>query len=150
MSVTRSMAASPDAVYALVSDVTRIGEWSPETTSCRWLGGASGAAVGARFAGSNRHGWRRWTTVCTVTAADPGRRFAFDVAFGPVPVATWAYAIAPDGGTACTVTESWLDRRPAWMRMASKPVMGVRDRATHNRAGMAHTLEALSRTAERG
>lgn len=145
--VTETMAADPTSVYALVSDVTRMGRWSPETRSCRWLGNATGPVEGARFRGTNRHGLLRWSTTCTVTAARSGRRFAFDVDFHGVPIAQWAYDFAPtaDG---CQVTESWSDRRPAWMRMAAIPTTGVADRASHNRRGMQATLAALRRAAE--
>jgi len=142
--------ASALVVYSMVSDVTRMGLWSPETTACRWLNGASGPAVGNRFKGANRAGWRRWSTTCTVTAAERGRRFAFDVALSRFPVARWAYAIQPDGIgiDGCTVTESWSDRRPSWMRRLSPYVMGERDWATRNAAGMEKTLAALKRAAE--
>lgn len=142
-----SIRAKPRAVWALVSDVTRMGRWSPETTSCRWLDGATGPAPGARFRGSNQHGPLRWVTTCTVTAAEPGRRFAFDVGFGGVAISTWSYDLraTPDG---CVVTESWSDRRPRWMRLSSVPVTGIVDRAGHNRRGMRATLAALKAAAE--
>jgi len=146
--VSEQVRADPATVYALVSDVTRMGSWSPETTSCRWLDGATGPAVGAKFRGSNRHGpVLRWSTTCTVTDADPGRRFAFDVDYAGVPISTWSYDFVPtaDG---CTVTESWTDLRPRVMRVASVPIMGVADRAKHNRRGMETTLAALRATAE--
>jgi hypothetical protein len=76
--VTAKVDADAGTVYRLVSDVIRMGEWSPETRSCQWLGTA-GAQAGARFRGTNQHGFRRWSTTCTVTAADDGRRFAFSV-----------------------------------------------------------------------
>ena len=134
--------ASPDDAYRLVSDVTRMGDWSPETTSCRWIGGASGPAVGARFRGSNRKGWRRWSTTCTVAAADEGRRFAFDVSWGRLPIARWSYEFAAEGdGT--RVRETWADRRPAWMARFDPVFMGIDDRSRHNRATMETTLERL-------
>jgi hypothetical protein len=145
--VTEPMTADAATVYAFVSDVTRMGRWSPETVSCRWLGGADGPAVGARFRGTNRHRMLRWSTTCTVTAAEPGRRFAFDVDFAGVPVAQWAYGFEPTPG-GCTVTESWTDRRPGWLRAASVPVMAIKDRAEHNRRGMQATLTALRRAVE--
>ena len=144
---TLSIAADPHQVWRMVSDVTRMGEWSPETTSCRWIGSATGPEVGARFLGSNRHGLRRWTTTCRVTGAEPGRRFSFDVGWGPLPISTWSYELdARDGG--CEVTESWTDRRPGWMRVGSVPVMAIVDRADHNRRGMERTLAALKAAAE--
>ena len=44
------VAASPDAVYDLVSDITRTGEWSPVCTSCWWDDEAEAAHVGGPFA----------------------------------------------------------------------------------------------------
>ena len=41
--------APPEKVYAMVSDVTRMGEWSPETHTCRWIDGATGPAVAATW-----------------------------------------------------------------------------------------------------
>ena len=64
-------------VYELISDITRMGDWSPECYRCEWLNGATAAAVGARFRGHNRLGKVRWHTEAIVTVADPGREFAF-------------------------------------------------------------------------
>jgi uncharacterized protein YndB with AHSA1/START domain len=144
--VRRRVTAAPRVVYDLVSDVTRMGEWSPETASCRWVGDVAAAEVGARFRGTNRRGPLIWTTTCTVTAADPGRRFAFAVSWAGVPISDWAYTFTP-AGTGCEVVEAWSDRRPALMRVASMPVMGVVDRGAHNRRGMEATLKALGRAA---
>jgi uncharacterized protein YndB with AHSA1/START domain len=145
--VSTQIAADPVTVWQMVSDVTRMGRWSPETTSCRWLDGADGPVPGARFRGSNKHGFRRWSTTCTVTHADEGKRFSFDVTYGPTPISTWDYVFtATDGGT--TVTESWTDRRPGWMRLMSTPVLGIADRSGHNRRGMEATLAALKSAAE--
>lgn len=147
VSVEEVIAASPQVLYDLVSDVTRMGEWSPETTSCRWLGGADGPRVGARFRGSNKFGWRRWSTVCTVAAAEPGVRFSFDVKAMGIPVSRWTYEFSPEG-QGCRVRETWTDRRPGWMDPLSAPVMGIRDRKEHNRSGMEGTLQALRQRAE--
>ena len=141
------ISAPADKIWTLVSDLPRMGEWSPENTGGKWLGGASGPAVGARFRGSNRKGLRRWSTTCTVTEADAGKKFAFDVAYGPVAISTWEYTLSTNGnGT--TVVEEWSDRRPAWMKIAAIPVMGVADRAEHNRRGMEKTLDRLKAAAE--
>jgi uncharacterized protein YndB with AHSA1/START domain len=86
--------ASPESVYAMVSDITRMGEWSPENTGGEWLDGAAGPAVGARFKGKNKRKGG-WSTKCTVTAADPGREFAFDVGKGETK---WRYRFESAGG----------------------------------------------------
>jgi Polyketide cyclase / dehydrase and lipid transport len=102
--------ATPEQVWGLVSDVSRTGEWSPENTGGRWLGGATGPAEGARFQGSNRNGIFYWRTTAVVVAAVPGRRFAFDVSALGVPIARWDWtlAAAPVG---TTVSLDWTDRR---------------------------------------
>jgi hypothetical protein len=146
--VSERIEAPAAAVYDLVSDLPRMGEWSPENTGGSWRGG-TGPMVGATFRGRNRSGWRRWRTVVTVTAADPGARFAFDVHFAAVPISRWEYLFASaDDGASCVVTERWTDRRPGWMRSLSAPVMGVADRGEHNRAGMETTLRRLKAAAE--
>jgi len=141
--VTRTITADPRDVYAAVADVTRTQRWSPESAGARWTGGEPGA-VGSRFSGRNRHGPFRWSTTCTVTAADPGRRFAFDVTFLGLAISSWEYELAArDGG--CTVTERTTDRRSWPMRLAGLVGTGVADRARHNRRTMERTLEALDR-----
>jgi Polyketide cyclase / dehydrase and lipid transport len=141
------IAAPGDTVYALVSDVRRMGEWSPECERCEWLGGADRAAAGARFRGRNRIGVRRWSTVSTVVAAEPGRAFGFRTSALGLPVAEWRYAIAPIAG-GCRVTERWTDARGPLMKAIGLVGTGVRDRAAHNRVGMERTLARLKAVAE--
>jgi polyketide cyclase/dehydrase/lipid transport protein len=148
VAVEEVVAADPMVVYQLISDVTRMGEWSPETKSCRWLKGASSAEVGARFRGSNQNGWHRWSTTCTVTTADPGKVFAFKVDLLNTPVATWEYEITPEEG-GCRVTERWTDCRPNWLEKVSPLGTGVTDRGERNRLTMSETLSRLRDAAER-
>jgi hypothetical protein len=148
--VSETVKAKPARLYELVSDLPRMGEWSPENTGGKWLKGATGPAAGARFRGTNRAGIAVWATTVTVTTAEPGRRFAFDVAFAGVPISTWEYEFAGTGegtGEQCTVTERWTDRRPGWMRMTSI-LTGVINRGSHNRDGMQKTLQRLKASAE--
>ena len=79
VSVTREIAAPAEAVWNLVSDLPRMGEWSPENTGGQWVGGATGPTPGAKFKGSNRNGSKSWKTVATIVDADPGRRLSFRV-----------------------------------------------------------------------
>src|SRR6187402_62567 len=98
-SVTVTMHAPPERIWDLVSDVTRIGRYSPETFEAEWLDGATGPAVGARFRGHvkrNRKGPTYWTT-CTVVTSEPGREFAFAVGPGNHPVNVWRYRLEPAG-----------------------------------------------------
>ena len=126
LSQSRHVAATADAVYDLVSDLPRMGEWSPECERVTWRGDATGPAVGARFIGWNRKGGVRWFTWGEVVAADRGRHFAFDVTFGPVSVARWAYVFTPDvDGSGCTVTEEWTEHRPRLVGWVSEYRRGV-------------------------
>ena len=103
-STTRTIAAQAHVVWSLLTDITRMGEWSPDCIGCSWLDGASGPAVGVTFEGRNRDGEFTWETICEVTECDPGRSFAY-LASG---MTTWRYTVEPsaDGGS-CTVTESY-------------------------------------------
>ncbi len=99
------IAAPPEVVYATVSDITRMGEYSPECYSCEWVEGASDASVGAKFLGRNKSGLIKWKTTCRVIDATPGSEFAFTVVGKNSDSTVWRYAIASaDGGT--TLTES--------------------------------------------
>ncbi len=143
VSVTKEIPAPADVVWALVSDLPRMGEWSPENEGGEWIGGATGPTPGARFRGSNRHGWRRWRTIATIVDADPGRRLSFRITAAGIKVADWAYDIEPTG-TGCRVTESWTDLRPGFFKPIAKLATGVGDRATHTRGNIAATLDALA------
>ena len=105
-SVDLVVPAGPDDVYAVVSDVTRIGERSPECHTADWLPGAPAGTVGAVFRGRNRASWAaRWSRRCEVVAAEPGRAFAFRTLPERLDPSrrdstTWRYDLEPvDGGT---------------------------------------------------
>jgi uncharacterized protein YndB with AHSA1/START domain len=147
VAVTREIAASPERLYAMVSDLQRMGEWSPENEGGTWLDAAAVARPGARFRGRNRNGNKSWKSVVTVTDAEPGRRFSFRVTVGPVKISHWSYTFE-SAQTGCRVTESWRDLRPRWFIPIATLVTGVSDRPTHNRQGMEQTLERLAAAAE--
>jgi hypothetical protein len=146
--VSTEIHADADKLYDMVADLANMGKWSPEATGGRWLGG-EGPALGAKFLGRNRRGWRRWVTVAKITDADRGKRFAFDVTSGPLKVAHWAYEFAASGSST-KVTETWVDQRSPFMHRLSDIVIGVPERSDHNRKNMEATLEALKRSAEAG
>jgi len=87
-SVTVHMDAPADRVWDLVSDVTKIGRFSPETFEAKWVEPATGPAVGAKFRGHvkrNGRGPKYWTT-CTVTECERGRSFYFGVGNSDTPL----------------------------------------------------------------
>jgi hypothetical protein len=139
--------ASPERVYALISDLESLSGLSEETVRCKVLAGSSTATVGTRFRGSNRRGVHRWSTVSTVTDAAPGREFSFNVTSLGIQVSRWSYSIRPsDEG--CIVTESTWDRRPRWFLGLAYLATGVSDRVKVNTQNIARTLERLKAKAE--
>jgi Polyketide cyclase / dehydrase and lipid transport len=137
--------APPDVVYGIVSDVKRMGEWSPETTKCDWLAGATGPAVGARFKGTNKRGFVTWSTKPTVVVAEPGREFAFDVGTDT----RWRYRFDADGaGTKLTESFEMLRDLRWYYAFAERWLMRVRDRRADLERGMAATLERIKRVVE--
>lgn len=150
LEVSRTIAATPEAVYDAIADVTRMGEWSPECVGCEWLGDATGPAVGAQFNGHNENNGNEWTILNTVTAADRGKRFAFDCTARDFHFATWAYEFEATSDGGCKVTETWDDFRPEEIRNKPSAISGVTDRAEFNRQSMATTLERVATAVEAG
>jgi uncharacterized protein YndB with AHSA1/START domain len=147
VSVSREIAAPPEQVWAMVADLTRMGEWSPENEGATWLRGATGPKPGATFRGDNHNGKRRWRTAGTIVDADPNRLLTFRVTAVGFKVAEWRYVFETIP-TGCRVTESWTDQRGRIAKALGKPVSGVADRATHNQVTMEQTLERLKAAAE--
>jgi uncharacterized protein YndB with AHSA1/START domain len=146
-SVTVHIDAPPEKVWELVSDVTRIGDYSPETFEAEWLGGATGPAVGAQFRGHvkrNQKGPVYWTT-CTVLECVPGRDFAFGVGPSDSPLNVWKYHLEPSG-TGTDVTESFQLADKVGLRVYWKLLGWARGKT--NREGMRTTLERIKARAE--
>lgn len=146
-SVTVTVNAPAETVWALITDVTRIGEFSPETLEGRWIGGATGPAIDAKFQGHvkrNGRGPMYWTT-CRIVACDPNREFVFAVGPGAKAVNTWGYRLEPkNGGTAVT---EFYSLTPALLLRIYWTLFG-RMRSKTNRKGMRATLERIRAVAE--
>ena len=142
--------APPERVYELLSDITRMGDWSPETISATWVDGATGATAGAWFEGTNKAGRITWTTRCHVDVAEPGRELTFTVHSGGGPSSRWSYRFtpAPDGGTEVVESMEGLRDRPLVARVLQRLATGVRDRSSHNESGIRQTLARLKAAAE--
>jgi hypothetical protein len=146
-SVTVHIDASPEAVWAIVSDVTRIGELSPETFEAEWTDGATGPEVGAHFRGHVRRngvGPVYWTA-CKVTTCVPARDFGFAVYGGGVRINSWRYELVPAGG-GTDVTESYALEPNGLVRVYWLLLGWHRRRA--NARGMLTTLERVKAIAE--
>jgi hypothetical protein len=148
VSRTVDVAAPPERVWDLVSDLPRMGEWSPENRGGRWVRGG-GPTVGAVLVGTNGRGLRRWSTRSTVTRAERPRAFAFDVTSLGLAVAQWAYEVEPTA-SGCRVTETWTDARSLLVRTGGRLVSGVADRAAFTAASVEQTLAGVKAAAESG
>ena len=139
------VAAPAEYVYALISDVTRMGAWSPETHNCKWLDGATSAAVGVRFRGSNHLGPVKWRTECVITAATPGEEFAFTVVHPDGREETrWRYLLTPtETGTEVVESYEFL-----WCPLANRVLETFVPRDRQLRSGMKQTLTNLAAAAE--
>ena len=141
------MARRPEELYDIVSDVTRMGEWSPVCKACWWDEGDA-PHVGAWFTGRNELPDRTWETRSEVVVADRGREFAFVVA---ATGTRWSYEFsAVEGGT--RLTESW-DFPPAAVavfeeRFGDDAEAQIADRSELARTGITATLDAIKKAAE--
>jgi hypothetical protein len=146
-SARTQVARSADAVWAMVSDVTRMGSWSPETYATEWLDGATGPAVGVRFKGKNRRGLLRWSTKVRITECEPGRVFGFAVVARKQDATLWTYRFDPTDDGGCDVTESYEVLWEPWYGKIFTPE-GRRGRQLDE--GINLTLERLKGQAEAG
>jgi hypothetical protein len=148
VAATVEIGADADTVYRMITDLPTLAELAEETTSMQWVTGDA-AVPGAKFKGANCRGSKSWSTTCTVTDAEPGRVFGFDVKSVVVPVSHWRYDIEPvDGG--CRVTERTWDRRPGWFLLPARIGTGVKDRTAANAENIDRTLQRLKAKAESG
>jgi hypothetical protein len=136
--------ASPDAIWQVLTDVGRVGEWSIEARAGEWLDEHRG--VGARFRGPNKRGLARWTKICTVQECDAPRRFVFHTAPARTdPGATaWEFDLVEvEGGTRIRQSFRILEG-PRWFEAAISLLIPAHvDRTAELRAD----LERLGRVA---
>ena len=145
--VSLHMDADPATVWALVSDVTRIGEFSPETFEARWTRGSSGPEVGAYFKGHVRRngvGPTYWSA-CQVTRCVPNEVFEFSVGVEDVTLNNWGYRLEQDG--AGTKVTEYFRIEPNLAMRAYWTVLGPL-RSRTNRNGMRTTLERMKAVVE--
>ena len=147
--VTLHIEAPADRIYDIVTDIAQMGRLSPECTGGKWLDGASGPAVGARFKGSNKRGFARWSTTNKVVEAEPGQAFSFET---QQSAARWTYRMQPEGtGTLVTETRQLYKERPKVAVIFTKLLLGGEQGHDEElRKGMQQTLERVKALAETG
>lgn len=136
------------AVYDLVADVSKMGNWSPVCT------GGTYDEDGEWFTGTNDMNGSTWETRCRVEAAEPGRRFVFvnHGLEGSVPMVRWGFRFEPLEASRTEVTQTW-EVLPTYAEGlgsdedAAKGVLEMMQGMAF--AGMPETLAALKAEAER-
>ena len=145
--VSLHIEAPADEIYDIVTDIAQMGRLSPECTGGRWLEGATGPAVGARFKGSNKRGFARWSTTNEVVEAERGKVFSFET---QQSAARWTYRLQPEGtGTLVTETRELFKERPKVAVVFTKLLLGGEDGHDEElRKGMQQTLQRVKELAE--
>ena len=153
--VSLTVAAPPERVWSLVSDVTRVGEWGGECVAAHWEE-QGGPVVGARFRGKQVRGDRTWETSSVVTEAQPGVSFGWAVEDPANAAATWRYELAPDGSGRTVVRyRAVMGPGPSGLTavIARRPELEERfiaERLKEHERNMMATLEVIKRVAEQG
>jgi hypothetical protein len=134
-------------LYDMVSDLPRIGEWSPECEAVEWEGMVETPASGVTFVGHNAVGPGRrirYSRHGKVLTADPGREFSFITDEGGRESTRWTYRFEPEGhGT--RVTESYeVQWIPVWARILDVPLNRHKELVEN----MNTTLQRLKAVAE--
>jgi hypothetical protein len=141
---------TPDLLYALVANVPRTPEWSPEVISCRWLGAADAAVPGARFTARNKKRWLTWSNRPVVEIADRGQEFAFTRTEPGGGTIRWYYRFEPEAtGTMTTLGYQVLKPVPIGLHVILRAFFGVRDLEANLRLNITTSLGRIAEIAER-
>jgi uncharacterized protein YndB with AHSA1/START domain len=151
--VSTRIAAPPERVWALVSDVTRVGDWGAECVEAKWAEGATGPAAGARFVGRQVREDREWETTSVVMEAEPGRTFDWIVGDPANPSARWRYELTADEDGTLVTYRVVMGPGPSGLTavIAQMPDMEERiidNRVAEHRRNMTATLAAIKAAAE--
>ncbi len=146
ISASVEVAASPESVWEVVSDVRRMSEWSPE---CRKIVvvGSPKQGVGTTFLGLNRRGWAVWPTTSKVVRFDPGTAVAWKTRESG---ATWSYEIAPTASGAHLTGRRELPAFTAATKLMAPVIGGAVGHDEELAAGIRTTLERIKTAIERG
>jgi len=146
LTASAEVRASADQVYRVISDVTRIPEWSPETRRAEWL-------APDRFQAWNRRRLGRWRTVANVVEAQPGRRFSFIVRALGGDWTQWTYLVEP-GTTAGTTRLTEIFRMcvplPFGAVVFEHLFLFIRDRRSDLQANLDLSVDRIRRIVETG
>jgi uncharacterized protein YndB with AHSA1/START domain len=102
--------ASPTAVWEVVGDPRRTGEWSHECLEVAFEGHASAPAVGVRFRGRNQVGRNGWSRTCEIVGLEPGREISWRT-IPKLPLyndsTIWRITVEPEGDAGTRITQRY-------------------------------------------
>jgi uncharacterized protein YndB with AHSA1/START domain len=146
LSATITIDAAPEKVWALVSDLPRMAEWSDQVVKTKVIGGE--VKLGARFVNLNRQGWKYWPTTAKVVRLEQNADFAFRISENRT---VWSFQLVDngDGTTEVTHRREEPEGISGLSKGLTKAVLGGQDAfRAELQAGMAGTLAGIKATAE--
>ncbi len=146
ISATVEVAASPEAVWATLSDVSRMTEWSPECRRIVVLGTPK-EGVGTKFLGLNRRGWAVWPTTSRVVRYEPGKAVAWKTRESG---ATWSYELAPSASGTSLTGRRELASFTVGTKLLAPVIGGAAGHDEELADGIRTTLERIKATVEDG
>jgi uncharacterized protein YndB with AHSA1/START domain len=156
LEVSLTVAAPPERVWALASDITRVGDWGGECVGAQWVDGADSPAVGARFLGHQVREDRKWETTSVIIESQPSVSFAWAVGDPANASATWRYQLASDGSGGTVVRyRAVMGPGPSGLtdmiaEMPDREDSIIASRLKEQERNMTATLHAIKRAAEQG
>lgn len=144
VSATIEIAATAHAVWAVVSDVARMGEWSPE---CRkvYVPGRKRVGMGTAFVGLNKRGFAIWPTLSKIVAFEPEHAVAWRTRESG---ATWTYELAPAAAGTRLTGRRDLDAFSALTKLSAPLIGGADSHDEELGRGIATTLERTKAAVE--
>ena len=146
ISASVELAAPPEAVWELVSDVSRMSDWSPECRKIVVLGSPK-QGVGTKFIGLNRRGWAVWPTTSKVVRFEPGKAVAWRTRESG---ATWSYEIAPTASGTSLTGRRELPSYTIGTKLMAPIIGGAGGHDQELAEGIRTTLERIKAAVEKG
>lgn len=141
LEATTTIKAAPAQVWAAITDVRRMADWSPQVRKTIVVGGP--VKEGTRFLNVNGRSWKRWPTSAKVVTFAPHSDFAFKIVENGT---VWRFLLEEVAEGETRVTQ----RReiPGKVGIASKALIpvalgGFETFNAELRAGMGQTLERI-------
>lgn len=149
------VAASPEALWPLVTDISLPARFSEEFQGAEWIEDAAGPEVGARFRGRNQHSAiGEWETTSIVYVCEENRCFGWKVGDLEKPGASWRFDLEPSDAASTTLRQ-WVQLGPgpsgitvAIDRMPDREERIIERRLAEHARNMAATLEGIKALAE--